>query len=427
MIVSLLADFIHVLKILILGNYIWGYGRKDKRILLEVLGFTAIASFSIQNTDNVNLRIVLYLIYSFLVIKLVYNNSFLKTFFGCVWIVTFISVIDKISGILVNLLFVILKYNNRNIYIMLTNGITALLLLLIYVISDKYRKKATLTELKWWIAILLITIVDSAVLVFIGGNVEESLSKTGNVALGCAFILAVVGVFAQILMVFMLVNMSNIYKDKQLLTEKYLDEQINHYNYLEQKEQETKRFRHDIRAHMNMMSTYLNDQRYDDLKKYLEAINGEVEKIGNSISVNNGIADAVINKYYAEAVRNNIEFKVKGHFPLDFSMEPFDICTVFSNLLDNAFEAVKKVGNRKISLTIRYTENQVIMVLINEYSGDVNEKSGELYTSKSDKQNHGFGLENVKRSIEKNRGFLDISKDEHFFKVTIVFDGCRKE
>ena len=220
--------------------------------------------------------------------------------------------------------------------------------------------------------------------------------------------------------------MSNIYKEKQMLTEKYLDEQRNHYNYLEKKEIETKRFRHDIRAHMNMINSYLNDCKYDDLKQYIFAINGAVEQIGNKLTVNNGIADAVINKYYEYAIRNNIDFKVKGHLPFDFTMEPFDICTIFSNLLDNAFEAVEKVENKKILLTIRYTDNQVIIVMINEFSGNVSKTINGYYTLKHDKRNHGFGLENVKKSIEKNRGFLDISSDNHIFRVTMVFDDCRK-
>lgn len=44
--------------------------------------------------------------------------------------------------------------------------------------------------------------------------------------------------------------------------------------------------------------------------------------------------------------------------------------------------------------------------------------------SKMDKENHGFGIENVKNMVERNHGEITFKNLEERFKVTIIFAKC---
>ena len=117
----------------------------------------------------------------------------------------------------------------------------------------------------------------------------------------------------------------------------------------------------------------------------------------------------------------------------------------------NAIEACEKVeGERHISLSLKYTRNFYYIILSNTVNGIVpifdNEKVthksdkksrspqmenvqgsskkelviGSRYTTKKNKELHGYGLENMKRTIEKYDGTMNIQQKENRFILTIM-------
>ena len=51
-------------------------------------------------------------------------------------------------------------------------------------------------------------------------------------------------------------------------------------------------------------------------------------------------------------------------------------------------------------------------------------KNGKIKTTKDDRQNHGFGLDNIKSALKKYDGLLDASCDDNQFTldVTVFID-----
>ena len=218
----------------------------------------------------------------------------------------------------------------------------------------------------------------------------------------------------------------NIYKEKKQITEKYLNEQQSHYEYLDIRETETKRFRHDLRSHMQMLSDLARNHQYEKFDKYVEEIEIRVEKIGNIITVQNGIVDAIINKYYSNALQANIKMEVRGRFPKECAIDAFDLCTIFSNVLSNALEAAIETEEKLVTLDCRYTETKIIIVVKNTFDNKKRLTSDQIKTHKQDIDYHGYGLENTRDSIKKYDGILDISIIENTFILTIMFDYMEK-
>lgn len=82
-----------------------------------------------------------------------------------------------------------------------------------------------------------------------------------------------------------------------------------------------------------------------------------------------------------------------------------DIAVLFGNIIDNAIEATKNAESKIIHLDIAEKAGYVSVVLKNTYNEEFS--SINLKTTKSDRTEHGFGVRNVKKIVEKRQGMIE--------------------
>ena len=46
--------------------------------------------------------------------------------------------------------------------------------------------------------------------------------------------------------------------------------------------------------------------------------------------------------------------------------------------------------------------------------------NGEIITSKNDSKNHGYGLKNTEKTVEKYDGYMEINHSESIFKIDVL-------
>ena len=217
------------------------------------------------------------------------------------------------------------------------------------------------------VAFTILTIIDALIVLVIARVTIDEEQRFYKVVYVTAFVWVIIGLFLQIGAIILILMQRNIYKETQQLTQRYLEEQKGHYEYLEKRETETKKFRHDLRSHMELLSVLAKERRYDEFDKYVEEINLNIDHFGNNVSVQNGIVDAIINKYYSEAVANEVDMEVKGRFPSDCKIDAYHLCTIFSNILSNALEATIETNERWISVECRYTDDNILVEVKNTF------------------------------------------------------------
>lgn len=306
--------------------------------------------------------------------------------------------------------------------------------LLVYILGiGRYFKKKYINTIdkigKAYVAVLIVVLVVDAIIVVILGDfikTYEQISEKNSLIL--VYIFIVIGILTQIILLLNALITRNISKENELLAKQFLDSQKDHYEYLEKRETETKRFRHDIKNHIIVMNELLHNKEYDEIEHYLTAISENVNRFSNHISVNNGIADAIINKFYYDAQEHGIQIQVRGHFPVECKISAYDICTILSNLLSNAIIAVTQCeGRKEILVDIRYTEEDIIIAVENDYAHELKIKDTTYLTTKADAYSHGFGLGNVKECVERNDGYLSISTENNRFKVMLSIRNAKEE
>lgn len=395
--------------------------------MLVSAGFViAVTSFAIFILDNTAIETLIYILVIISLIYMLYKERLYRVVIATVGIVLALSMIDTMTSFLVS---VSLKLFNLKLEAV-SNLMTALIsLVLIYAIGRIYNKNTSKTVSK----IGCVNLIGFTILLFIDTFVVAVIVKqpfidsyaTNKLNLYLlAVVFVIVGIFIQLVAVIILFTQRNVHKEKEQILKVYLDEQKNHYEYLESREKETKKFRHDLRSHMELISNLIRNHEYDEIDNYIERMQLKIDTFGNIITVQNGIVDAIINQYYIKAMQNGIEMEVKGIFPVDCSIETYDLCTIFSNALSNAYEAAIEAEEKYISLECGYTDKNIIVIVRNSIQDHTKESNSK---PRKNADYHGFGLENIKDAVSKYNGFMNIEKNEQEFCLKIIFNNIGNE
>lgn len=183
-----------------------------------------------------------------------------------------------------------------------------------------------------------------------------------------------------------------------------------------------KSIRHDMKTHLAALKEYTSEN-----KAATEYINNLLEDIGESeIYSNTGnIAfDSIINYKLRNAKKENIKLDLRLFVPPVINVEVADIATILGNLLDNALEAVAKVNDKIIRLDIEFGKGGLLTKIENSYNGELQyvekkrEEEMQIVSLKGDGE-HGYGLKNIRLSLEKYNGYMKITHTKTLFSVGV--------
>ncbi|WP_052307062.1 ATP-binding protein [Acetobacterium woodii] len=103
------------------------------------------------------------------------------------------------------------------------------------------------------------------------------------------------------------------------------------------------------------------------------------------------------------------------------SISSFDLAIVLGNLLDNAIEAVAELEkDRQIKIKMNYDKGRFIILVENHYQGQRLKIGDQYLTTHKEKSEHGLGLENIKKVLEKYNGTMQIEDTETIFSVRLL-------
>ena len=203
--------------------------------------------------------------------------------------------------------------------------------------------------------------------------------------------------------------------------EQQLKSQAKHLDDILVMQNQIKGFRHDIKNHWVALSGYFSNGDYEGGKKYIEQISGTFSK-GETIDTGNIALDAIISTKKALADEKGIRFDATVQIPEQIPVDAADICIIFGNSLDNAIEACEKIktDDKYINLSVIYEENSILCKIVNSIE---NKNRITLKTTKKDKNNHGFGFENIKQSLSKYNHLMKIDQtDDEFILSFVIFN-----
>lgn len=422
LIVELTCSLIYFVCVISIGELFLGYKRKylkhEKNVLLMIVCISAITILY----PNVLLKAIMHIVSVCLVGKVWFEENWKKIlglYFGSAAVLTMLSMLVDVVLAEVISLFAI-TYADKVLEVINLLFILLSIRILGKYYNEKYESGVKSIGAKYWLLFIITMFFDCSVIIILGEFILDMLHVERRFISVFSYWCVVIGLLIQLVLLINTLVTRNVHKENEKLAKQFLESQNEHYQYLEKREHETKKFRHDIKNHLILLENLIHNQKYDEAQGYLNTINEKVVSFSNQISVNNGIADAILNRFYTEAQEKGIKLKVSGHFPMNCYITAYDICTILSNLLSNAILAEIEAEGKEVLVNIKYTDDKVLFIIENDYTHELDEVDGVFKTTKSDSLGHGYGLSNVKECVEKNGGNLSISTDNHRFKVMIM-------
>ena len=208
-------------------------------------------------------------------------------------------------------------------------------------------------------------------------------------------------------------------KNEENLLKEKIDMQYNYYLNLQETQNKVKRIYHDMSNHMICIKNMSSEQ--EDLNNYIDGISKDLNEFKEIYNTGNMILDIILNEKQAKCNESNIKFSCDINFSKCSFIEMTDVCSIFSNILDNAVEACNKINNDEKYIKIRGTVVKSYYVIRCENSkiNKVKIKNYKIITSKKDKFIHGIGLKSVKSSLKKYDGELEMEDFENEFLLQI--------
>lgn len=194
------------------------------------------------------------------------------------------------------------------------------------------------------------------------------------------------------------------------------------YEQLSESYRQSRRIIHDIKKQYFCIEEYVDNAEYDSLKKYARDAIKDIESTYSKYNTGNLVIDSFLTNYDSLASKNHIQFVTK--LGVDYNRIPvndYDLCVILGNMLDNCLKACTANPSNEnfIHIAIETTNNDKFTI----HCENTTKKETSLDTI-LEKQRaslyHGYGLSNIKRTVEKYHGFFTYSVDTLFYMDLVI-------
>lgn len=306
---------------------------------------------------------------------------------------------------------------------LLESGLAFLCLLLLGCfgkgLSGKKEQKVVRTLKKWLLPI--------AILVATGGSASVALllysvdyvPKVGikELAVVLDFVANLgIGVLG---MLFFYIWKSNEKMEAMLDMEQHMRKmQMEYYEQILEREKSTRKYRHDMSNHLLCLNEYAKKGDLSTLVQYLQTLQTEMKDIqGKTYQTGNLVLD-VLSNYYASTLPEHVEVQVEG--TLCIHTEEKMLCTIFGNLLRNAAEEVCHGGEcAYLRVKMEQGEKYARITIENSKVKEALEKKN-TYKKEEAAVHYGFGLQNVKETVDALAGSLVISESAEEYRAEVI-------
>lgn len=183
--------------------------------------------------------------------------------------------------------------------------------------------------------------------------------------------------------------------------------------YLEEakmRNEKYRRFQHDIDNHFLVLFGLIHEKKYGEAESYFDHLHKASDHLLLGIETGNPVIDVLLNEKIRYAESKGIRIRHDIRFTPYCPVEDMDLCVILANAIDNAIAACikERINQPEISVVIRKRHHFIIIEITNPVN--VEYQMAE----------YGTGLKNIKYTVEKYEGTMEIECGKNYFKLTAL-------
>ncbi len=180
--------------------------------------------------------------------------------------------------------------------------------------------------------------------------------------------------------------------------------------------------KHDMGNHIQVLEQLFLKNEKAELEHYFLELKEKWSESTAGIKSGNPITDIILTQKQKEALEKGITFECDFHYPSETILEAFDVSVILNNGLENALRGVDGCDKPMIMVRSYRKKNAYMIEMENSIHEKVilDETTGFPVSTKKMKENHGFGLTNIRKIIQKYYGAMEITQSETNFVLSIM-------
>ena len=178
---------------------------------------------------------------------------------------------------------------------------------------------------------------------------------------------------------------------------------------------------------MKNLLLYLEKASREDMRAYIERTMGEVQPFERVLDTGNEAADILLGDKMAVCHQEGIACTAMVDGALLSFIDELDLVTILGNAMDNAIEACRLMpagAARYIQVRTREMPGFVLLHVLNSCTGAARMDGSRFLTLKEDAENHGFGLESIRRTAQAYQGEMACRMADAEFSLSLIFPRC---
>lgn len=189
-------------------------------------------------------------------------------------------------------------------------------------------------------------------------------------------------------------------------------------NTIENSQQRIQGLRHDLKHHIIAIEGMARECDMEGIISYTHSMESEISS-GREIFTGCYEIDSLLNYLLEDAYKKLASVNVKITIPQDIRFDKYDFNVIVGNLLENAIYASEKSKEKLLDIKIATERDALLINITNSYEGEISITNGMIRSTKTDRSNHGFGINNVKRVVERQQGEFSVIAENGYFTVSI--------
>lgn len=192
--------------------------------------------------------------------------------------------------------------------------------------------------------------------------------------------------------------------------------------------------RHDYMNHLQVIYGLLELGEYEDAREYMAPVFKDIIKVTRALKTSQPAVNALLQAKMESAEKKGIDMFVEVGTPLkEIPLEPWELCKVLSNLIDNGITALEeKVGEKQLVVEIRQESENYCFRIRNNGPVIPKEQQALIFKqgfSTKKEEGHGTGLAIVSGIVKDAKGSINLVSDaeETCFEVRLPRKGRIRE